>query len=81
MSKSITDQSQDKNLAELEMNQENLAHESKVGKILSESTQKAVITLVLSMLLSAAVLDLNLFIETTSGYSLGLKALANSVED
>jgi len=34
-----------------------------VGRILSESTQKAVITLVLSMLLSAAVLDPTLFID------------------
>jgi ABC-type glycerol-3-phosphate transport system permease component len=34
------------------------SNESKVGKMLSESTQIAVITLVLSMLLSAAALDL-----------------------
>lgn len=33
------------------------------------------------MLLSAAVLELNLFIVSPSGHSLGLKAVANSVEN
>ena len=51
------------------------SNESKVGKILAESTQKAVITLVLSMLLSAAVLDLQLYIVAPAGNSLGLKVL------
>ena len=59
----------------------NQSNESKVGKILAESTQKAVITLVLSMLLSAAVLDLSLFIVTPPGHSLGLKVLTNSLQD
>ena len=49
--------------------------ESKVGKILSASTQKAVIVLVLSMLLSAAVLDTPLFAQATSGFAFGLKVL------
>jgi len=51
------------------------SNESKVGKILAESTQKAVITLVLSMLLSAAVLDIQLYIVVPAGNSLGLKIL------
>ena len=50
---------------------------SQVGKILTKNTQKAVITLVLSMLLSAAVLDSALFISVPIGYSLGLKVLSN----
>ena len=57
----------------------NQSNESKVGKILAESTQKAVITLVLSMLLSAAVLDLSLFIAPPPGHSLGLKVFTNSL--
>ena len=52
-------------------------HDSQVGKILTKNTQKAVITLVLSMLLSAAVLDSALFISVPIGYSLGLKVLSN----
>lgn len=56
-------------------------NESKVGKILSESTQKAVITLVLSMLLSAAVLDLALFAEAPVGFSFGLKVLTQTYDD
>jgi len=56
-------------------------NESKVGKILSESTQKAVISLVLSMLLSAAVLDLHLFAEPSHGFSFGLKVLAYTYGD
>lgn len=52
--------------------------ESKVGKILSESTQRAVIILVLSMLLSAAVLDLELFIVRMPPYPLGLQILTES---
>ena len=55
--------------------------ESKVGKILSESTQKAVITLVLSMLLSAAVLDLELFITKPYAYPLGLQILSQTYGD
>ena len=55
--------------------------ESKVGKILSDSTQKAVITLVLSMLMSAAVLDLALFAEAPVGFSFGLKVLAQTYDD
>lgn len=55
--------------------------ESKVGKILSESTQKAVITLVLSMLLSSAVLDPTLYIVEETPYLLGLKILTYSQTD
>mmetsp|Transcript_9361 Transcript_9361/g.12748 ORF Transcript_9361/g.12748 Transcript_9361/m.12748 type:complete len:200 (+) Transcript_9361:391-990(+) len=57
------------------------SNESKVGKILSESTQKAVITLVLSMLLSAAVLDLQLYIFRLPPYPLGLKVLTETSDD
>lgn len=48
-----------------------------MGKILSESTQKAVITLVLAMLLSAALFDLQLYLTNPLGYSIGLKVLAS----
>lgn len=58
--------------------QEQNKTESKVGKILSTSTQKAVITLVLSMLLSAAVLDLQLYLAPPIGYSLGLQTLSQT---
>lgn len=61
--------------------QNNGKHDSKVGKILSESTQKSVITLVLAMLVSAIVLDPPLFLEAPVGYSLGLKVLSSCYED
>ena len=61
--------------------QQELEQESKVGKILSESTQKAVITLVLSMLLAAAILDLGLYIVSPPGFSLGLKVLTELRND
>ena len=57
-SQNRTDDMLQKNLASMPIVPEQNSTESKVGKILSESTQKAVITLVLSMLLSAAILDL-----------------------
>ena len=56
-SQNRTDDMLQKNLS-MPLVPEQNSTESKVGKILSESTQKAVITLVLSMLLSAAILDL-----------------------
>lgn len=42
---------------------------------MSESTQKAVITLVLSMLLSAAIFDLQLYLPKPTGYALDLKVM------
>jgi len=50
--------------------------ESKVGKVLSDTTQKAVITLVLAMLLAAAVLDLQIYVAPAYANSLGLKVMA-----
>ena len=61
----------------MEQYQNQNKNESQVGKILTKNTQKAVITLVLSMLLSAAVLDSALYISAPVGYSLGLKVLSN----
>ena len=52
-----------------------------MGKILSESTQKAVITLVLAMLLSAAVLDIDLYTTTPPAFHIGLEALVKSYSD
>lgn len=52
-----------------------------MGRILSESTQKAIITLILSMLISAAFLDLALFAEPPTGFSYGLKVLAYTYGD
>lgn len=56
-------------------------HDSKVGKILSESTQKSVLTLTFAMLAAAMVLDSPLFIEQPHGYSLGLKILSTCYGD
>ena len=70
---------QEKNLLELATAQSQ--NESKVGKILSESNQKAVITLVLSMLLSTAVLELKLFIDTPYAYGVGLEAVGRCAPD
>ena len=61
----------------MEQYQNQKKNDSQVGKILTKNTQKAVITLVLSMLLSAAVLDSALYISAPVGYSLGLKVLSN----
>ena len=61
----------------MEQYQNENKNESQVGKILTKNTQKAVITLVLSMLLSAAVLNSALYISAPVGYSLGLKVLSN----
>ena len=68
-------------ISELEIDENEQVKESKVGKILNESTQKAVITLVLAMLLSTALLDTQLYIVNPSGHSLGLKALSRSYGD
>ena len=65
----------------LEIAKQDQSNESKVGKILSDRTQKAVITLVLAMLLSAAVLDIDLYITTPQPFSLGLEALVESFGD
>ena len=56
-------------------------HDSKVGKILSESTQRSVITLALAMLVSAMILDPQMFLAQPYGYSLGLKVLTNVYGD
>lgn len=56
-------------------------HDSKVGKILSESTQRSVITLALAMLVSAMILDPPMFLAQPYGYSLGLKVLTNVYGD
>ena len=55
-------------------------NESKVGKKLSESTQKAVITLVLTMLLSSAFLQLNMFIDNPLGYNFGLQMISEAYQ-
>ena len=47
--------------------------ESKVGKKLSEATQKAVISLVLTMLLSSAFLQTNLYVEEPTAFTIGLQ--------
>ena len=74
-------QSQDTTDLSMMLENQGNQNESKVGKILSESTQKAVISLVLSMLLSAAVLDYHLFTEPPFGFSYGLKVLAYTYGD
>ena len=71
--------SDDQTLLELAKRQQ--SNESKVGKILSESTQKAVILLVLSMLLSAAALDLQLYITEPPPYEIGLKVISQCRSD
>ena len=50
--------------------------DSKVGKVMQVSTMKSVIVLVLSMLFSAALLDLHLYLQVPNSYKIGLKALA-----
>ena len=51
--------------------------ESRVGKKLSESTQKAVIVLVLTMLLSTAFLQPSTYVTEPEGYEFGLKLAAS----
>ena len=76
LTKELSANSMDQNIVQLAAKQ--TSNESKVGKMLSESTQRAVITLVLSMLLSAALLDLQLYIMSPYAYPLGLKVLTAS---
>ena len=45
------------------------------------STMKSVIVLVLSMLFSAALLDLHLYLQVPNSYKIGLKALASTYGD
>ena len=45
------------------------------------STMKSVIVLVLSMLFSAAILDLQLFLILPNSYKIGLKAMASCYGD
>ena len=78
-SQSMVMEATSEELAEM-IEKETNSSESKVGKILSESTQKAVIVLVLAMLLSAAILDLPLFAQAPVGFSFGLKVLTYSYE-
>ena len=54
--------------------------ESRVGRKLSESTQKAVIVLVLTMLLSTAFLQPSTYVTEPEGYEFGLK-LASSLRN
>ena len=51
--------------------------ESRVGRKLSESTQKAVIVLVLTMLLSTAFLQPSTYVTEPEGYEFGLKLAAS----
>ena len=49
--------------------------DSKVGKILAESTQKATFLLIYAMILAAAVLDPQHYLEVPPGFGFGLKVL------
>ena len=51
--------------------------ESRVGRKLSESTQKAVIVLVLTMLLSTAFLQPSTYVSEPEGFEFGLKLAAS----
>ena len=51
--------------------------DSKVGKVMQVSTMKSVIILVLSMLFSASILDLHLYLFLPNSYKVGLKALTS----
>ena len=55
--------------------------ESRVGKKLSESTQKAVIVLVLTMLLSTAFLQPSTYATEPEGYEFGLKLVSQLRDD
>ena len=72
--KSIDYESELKQLQALTKNEDK--SESRVGKKLSESTQKAVIVLVLTMLLSTAFLQASTYSTEPEGYEYGLKLAA-----
>ena len=72
--KSIDYEAELKQLQALTKNEDK--SESRVGKKLSESTQKAVIVLVLTMLLSTAFLQSSTYSTEPEGYVYGLKLSA-----